>query len=238
MLRIDLDAAGVPYAVEGPDGPLYADFHAFRHSYIALLDKSGATLKEAMQLARHSDPKLTMAVYGRAQLHDLGRAVERLPLLSGPAGVTPAQTGTEDMATPPYTTLTLIPDGKCRGVMTSEGERTDGCETQDGRNPLTLQEVAAGCGPMSAADSSSPTRTRTWNKPINSRVGRGRQKVPNPIADSSLPRSIPVCKRVRSLARTCEKMPDFCIPRCGMQKNAEPATNRGDRSSSAHRRCR
>src|SRR5262249_13794995 len=28
MLRIDLDAAGIPYAVEGPDGPLYADFHA------------------------------------------------------------------------------------------------------------------------------------------------------------------------------------------------------------------
>ena len=52
MLRIDLDAAAIPYAVEGPDGPLYADFHALRHCYIALLDKSGATLKEAMQLAR------------------------------------------------------------------------------------------------------------------------------------------------------------------------------------------
>src|SRR3989442_12720907 len=81
MLRIDLDAPGIPYVAEGPDGPLYADFHALRHSYIALLDKSGATLKEAMQLARHSDPKLTMAVYGRAQLHDLGEAVGRLPRL-------------------------------------------------------------------------------------------------------------------------------------------------------------
>jgi hypothetical protein len=73
MLRIDLDAAGVPYVTEGPDGPLYADFHSRRHNFIALLEKSGATLKEAMQLARHSDPKLTMAVYGGAQLHDLGR---------------------------------------------------------------------------------------------------------------------------------------------------------------------
>src|SRR4051812_43696093 len=34
-----------------------------------------------MQLARHSDPKLTMAVYGRAELHDLASAVERLPCL-------------------------------------------------------------------------------------------------------------------------------------------------------------
>jgi integrase len=31
MLRRDLEAAGIPYAVEGPDGPLYADFHALRH---------------------------------------------------------------------------------------------------------------------------------------------------------------------------------------------------------------
>ncbi len=79
MLRIDLDAAGVPYVVEGPDGPLFADFHALRHTFIALLDRAGATLKEAMQLARHSDPKLTMAVYGRAQLHDLQETVGRLP---------------------------------------------------------------------------------------------------------------------------------------------------------------
>src|SRR5262249_4676949 len=70
MIQMDLEAAGIPYVIDGADGPLYADFHALRHSFIALLDKSGATLKEAMQLARHSDPKLTMAVYGRAQLHD------------------------------------------------------------------------------------------------------------------------------------------------------------------------
>src|SRR5262245_24124434 len=98
MLRIDLEAAGIPYAVDGADGPLYADFHALRHSYIALLDKSGATLKEAMQLARHSDPKLTMAVYGRAQLHDLAGAAARLPsLLSGadPQRAALAATGTD-----------------------------------------------------------------------------------------------------------------------------------------------
>src|SRR5215472_6913842 len=83
MLKGDLEAAGIPYVIDGPDGPLYADFHALRHSFIALLDKSGATLKEAMQLARHSDPKLTMAVYGRAQLHDLAGAIERMPVLSG-----------------------------------------------------------------------------------------------------------------------------------------------------------
>src|SRR5262249_5248784 len=86
MLRDDLEAAGIPYVVEGPDGPLHADFHALRHSYVALLDRAGLTLKQAMQLARHSDPKLTMAVYGRAALHDLGAAVDRLPGLVPPKG--------------------------------------------------------------------------------------------------------------------------------------------------------
>ena len=61
---------------EGPDGPLYADFHSLRHTFVSLLDQSGATLKEAMQLARHSDPRLTMARYGRAQRHDLAQTVQ------------------------------------------------------------------------------------------------------------------------------------------------------------------
>jgi integrase len=166
MLRIDLDAAGVPYAVEGPDGPLFADFHALRHSYIALLEKSGATLKEAMQLARHTDPKLTMAVYGRAQLHDLGRAVERLPdLLSGP-GVEAAATGTEGAYTP--LTHTIDEDrGTLRG--SDEGGRP-GREAVDRTQPLILQGVGDDRGAAMAGEESSPTRTRTWNKPVNRRV--------------------------------------------------------------------
>jgi integrase len=48
MLRIDLEAADIPYAVEGPDGPEFADFNAPRHSYVALLDRAGLTLKQAM----------------------------------------------------------------------------------------------------------------------------------------------------------------------------------------------
>jgi hypothetical protein len=57
-----------------------------------MLDKSGATLKEAMQLARHSDPKLTMARYGRAQIHDLAGKVEQLPSLQNG---TPSETNAQ-----------------------------------------------------------------------------------------------------------------------------------------------
>ena len=34
---------------------------------------------------RHSDPKLTAKRYGRAQLHDLAGAVEKMPLHFGPS---------------------------------------------------------------------------------------------------------------------------------------------------------
>jgi integrase len=85
MLKIDLEAAGIAYAVESPDGPLYADFHSLRHSFVAALDRAGISLKQAMQLARHSDPKLTIKRYGRAQAHELAAAVRDLPLVNGHA---------------------------------------------------------------------------------------------------------------------------------------------------------
>ena len=98
MLRIELDACNIPYIVQGIDGPLFADFHCLRHSFVVMLDRSGATLKEAMQLARHSDPKLTMAVYGRARLHDLAGAVDRLPSL-GTSGENPPEGGLQATGT-------------------------------------------------------------------------------------------------------------------------------------------
>jgi hypothetical protein len=78
LLRLDLAAAGIPYAVEGPDGPLYADFHALRHSYLTLLGKGGVDLRTQQELAGHSSPSLT-ARYSHVRLNDLAGAVERLP---------------------------------------------------------------------------------------------------------------------------------------------------------------
>lgn len=80
MLLPDLEAAGIAYTIDGPDGLLYADFHSFRHTFIALLDRAGLTLKQAMQLARHSDPRLTARVYGKANLDELSQAVSRVSL--------------------------------------------------------------------------------------------------------------------------------------------------------------
>jgi integrase len=79
MLRIDLEAAGIPYEVEGPDGPRYNDFHGLRHAYFTSLEAAGVSVKTAQELARHSDIRLTLNRYTHKTLHDLGAAVGQLP---------------------------------------------------------------------------------------------------------------------------------------------------------------
>jgi integrase len=78
MLRLDLEAGGIPYSVEGPDGPLFADFHALRHTYLTLGGRAGIDLRTLQELAGHSTPTLT-ARYSHRRLHDLAGAVEKLP---------------------------------------------------------------------------------------------------------------------------------------------------------------
>ena len=62
----------------GPDGPLYADFHALRHTYLTLGGQAGIDLRTLQELAGHSTPLLT-ARYSHRRLHDLAGAVEKLP---------------------------------------------------------------------------------------------------------------------------------------------------------------
>lgn len=49
MLRVDLAAAGVPYAVDGVNGKEYADFHALRHTFVSALPASAL----AQRSSRH-----------------------------------------------------------------------------------------------------------------------------------------------------------------------------------------
>ncbi len=101
MLRIDLDAAGIAYVTEGPDGPEYADFHALRHSYLTLGGRSGIDLRTLQDLAGHSKPELT-ARYSHRRLYDLAGAVEKLPNLIPSDALETAQmkaTGTDPSCT-------------------------------------------------------------------------------------------------------------------------------------------
>src|SRR5262245_51504653 len=98
MLRIDLKAAGIPYVVDGPDGPLHADFHALRHTYLTLGGRAGIDLRTLQELAGHSTPTLT-ARYSHRRLHDLAGAVEKLPSFlptGGQEAVALKATGTDE----------------------------------------------------------------------------------------------------------------------------------------------
>ena len=78
MIQRDLEEAGIPYETE--EG--LADFHAAgRHTHITGLLKSGVSLVEAKELARHSDVRMTMK-YTHIGLADQAVAVNRLPALS------------------------------------------------------------------------------------------------------------------------------------------------------------
>ena len=106
MIRLDLAAAGVPVEVDGPEGTETRDFHALRACFISNVIRAGADLKEAMTLARHSDPKLTVSRYARTRLNDLGAVVDKLPETTGqPPAQSPQvnvlrMTGTDSGCTP------------------------------------------------------------------------------------------------------------------------------------------
>lgn len=83
MLRKDLKTVGIPYEDESGR---YADFHSLRHTFISNIGKSGATVKEAQTLARHSTSALTLDVYTHIGLYDERRAIEKLPQLHNTDG--------------------------------------------------------------------------------------------------------------------------------------------------------
>jgi len=166
MLRLDLDAAGIPYTVEGPDGPLYADFHALRHSYLTLGGRAGIDLRTLQELAGHSTPTLT-ARYSHRRLYDLNAAVEKLPNFLPGSGSDEAaqlrQTGTDGAAAPvhlpascPIVAQTI--DIGCDSVMPIDttGEEESGNDT--GRNLSILHGVEASCERLITADAEAPPR--------------------------------------------------------------------------------
>jgi len=77
---------------------LVVDFHALRHTYISRLVRSGANVKVAQELARHSTPMLTLGRYAHMEILDHTRALDALPSIEHrPAERETARaTGTDD----------------------------------------------------------------------------------------------------------------------------------------------
>jgi integrase len=84
LLKEDLIAAGVPYAVNGPDGPEFFDMHALRVRYITDLCMDPKNdIKTIMHLARHSDARLTLEIYAKCRPDAVRATVDRLPRPGG-----------------------------------------------------------------------------------------------------------------------------------------------------------
>ncbi len=78
MLRVDLEAVGIPYFDEYDR---VADFHALRHSFASLLNQAGVPLVTAQQLMWHSDPRLTANIYTHVMVEGKAEALEKLPAI-------------------------------------------------------------------------------------------------------------------------------------------------------------
>ncbi len=94
MLRIDLDAAGIPYATDSG----YADFHSLRHTFVSNLAAGGVHPKVAQQLARHSTITLTMDRYSHLGLIDMTAGLSALPTIVTTDANECRATGTTDDA--------------------------------------------------------------------------------------------------------------------------------------------
>ncbi len=74
-----LKAAGIPK--KDTQGHV-ADFHSLRHTFCTRLHCSGASQREAQELMRHSDPRLTASTYTDTKLLGLRAAVAKLSIVN------------------------------------------------------------------------------------------------------------------------------------------------------------
>ncbi len=97
MLKKDLAAAGIEYKDE--QGRQF-DFHALRHTYGTLLQRSNVPLAVAMILMRHKDPRLTAKTYVDASQLPVAKAVEEIGWLGGKSAEKGTEKGTEPDVVP------------------------------------------------------------------------------------------------------------------------------------------
>jgi len=141
MVKKDLERAGIPYRTK--EG--VADFHAAgRHSYVTALLKSGVTLPEARELARHSDVRMTMR-YTHIGIEDQSRALARLP--------SPAQR------------LSSAPD-VFGGQEVAEGDngRQKGPAKEKAVSPCDSDTCDASCRSLSEPDGACQDTPKEWRR--------------------------------------------------------------------------
>jgi integrase len=78
VIRADFKTANIPLTDERGHR---VDFHALRTTYITRLQRAGVSPREAMELARYSDMRLTMKTYTDVAQLPLAETVRKLPAI-------------------------------------------------------------------------------------------------------------------------------------------------------------
>jgi len=79
MLCQDLKDAGIPYVVQGIDGPLFADFHSLRHTYVSAVCQTQGVTKDQMEMTRHRTADLFLKTYAKTTVENTRRIAAQLP---------------------------------------------------------------------------------------------------------------------------------------------------------------
>ena len=112
VIRADFKAAGIPLQDERGHR---VDFHALRMTYITRLQRAGVSPREAMELARHSDMRLTMKTYTDAAALPLAATVRGLPSFDGTQIDTQTLVAGSQFVSPSVIGLKTIKVGKTVG---------------------------------------------------------------------------------------------------------------------------
>ncbi len=104
---------------------LVLDFHSFRHGYVSAICTAPVSPRVMMELARHSDPRLTMKRYSRVALTDSARALSYLPKLSGAPTAQAQAAGLRMTGTDPVAPLPAVgQDGRHVAQGAQDGQRS------------------------------------------------------------------------------------------------------------------
>jgi len=146
------------------------DFHALRHTFITRLVASGASVKVAQELARHSDPTLTIGRYSHTRLHDLTAALDNLPS-SGPKTdekLPQRATGTDDLRISPDSGTGRVQQNRQHSPRISARNSAERYANAneipargDEQNTLVLQDGSDAMRVSANPSENAPSRTRT-----------------------------------------------------------------------------
>jgi len=131
-----------------------ADFHSLRHTYVTRVVRSGASVKVAQDLARHSTPTLTLGVYTHLSVHDHAAALAALPCIgtARPRRESARATGTDHAApataAAPDARSALSARRRPRTPRPASVRQESGSDEEDGPGAKTFEKVAT-CGHLS-----------------------------------------------------------------------------------------